>query len=82
MIRARMRFLQDLPRQVRGDRQRHIAFHFEGLQGKVDALKALQAQMQACCAVDALLARVFLYQDRRRQRLKERNGYGWQIHSA
>jgi len=47
---------------------------------KVDACKHLQAQTQV--ELDALLPSVFLYQDRRRPRLKERNGYGWQIHPA
>jgi hypothetical protein len=53
------------------EEQRRIVACLDGLQGNVDALKALQAEL------DALLPRAFLYQDRRRQRLKERLDYGW-----
>jgi hypothetical protein len=38
----------------------HGMLRVNGLQGKVDALKVLQAQTRARCAVDALLPSVFL----------------------
>jgi hypothetical protein len=68
---------------VRSAPVEHFCCSFDGggWEG-VNALKQLQAQTQARFAVDALLPSVLLHQKRRGERLTERNGHGWQIHSA